>query len=679
MQKKYFLIVLLFCAFLGSCTDPDVANDNEDVAVLKVLVGSSESQNISTKSTFSETGIYNLHVLVYNSSGELIGYGYSSMGNSVTLATRVGTGNTVYAVANTYNSSLFDGSVAATESQLKKFLNSTSTLDGIKVGDGSTSGLVMVGSKINVAISSSGTTIPSDQFLVTRLSAKITLTITGYNGITITGYTIKNLPKKSYIVARPNANESLLTDIVVGDDASSTSNDRFDSSVTGLSVSNCSTSFYMYENRRGGRVSVSGTTGTSINEREKVTYAPTGSTYVDISAKGTTFSSVYRVYLGADNCQNYNVKRNVNYTYNISLKGAMSYDTRVTTNILLTPTAVSESNCYMVTPGSAIRIPVSRANTAIAGSIPDVTKNWDTDLLWTDNSTGLASNGVIENIVADYSNGGIIVKAGTAEGNAVVVVKNLSGTILWSWHIWVTNYNPNTDKTYTFNGFTWMDRNLGAKNATIGSAGAFGFFYQWGRKDPFPGPNANTSGNGNIITLYDRYGNALVRNSTGLKVEAVTSAVTNYLQKSINNPLTFYAGVSNNDYDWYSYNAGVYNDYLWVTSSGTKNIYDPCPIGWRIPNSTEPTLWANLSASWDGTNLGQNWGTNLGWWPASGHPSCGDYGFAVGSGFFWTAQTSGTKGCYMDFYPTSPPTVTWTFGGGISNRAYGASERCVKE
>jgi len=106
----------------------------------------------------------------------------------------------------------------------------------------------------------------------------------------------------------------------------------------------------------------------------------------------------------------------------------MSYDTRVTTNILLTPTAVSESNCYMVTPGSAIRIPVSRANTAIAGSIPDVTKNWDTDLLWTDNSTGLASNGVIENIVADYSNGGIIVKAGTAEGNAVVVVKNTE------WH-----------------------------------------------------------------------------------------------------------------------------------------------------------------------------------------------------------------------------------------------------
>jgi len=679
MQKKCILIILLFCVFLGSCTDPDFASDNEGIAVLRVSVGNAAAQEITTKATFNESGIYNLHVLVYNSIGELVGYGYSSTGNSVTLKTRVGEGNTVYAVANTYNPSLFDGSVATSESKLKTLLSSTSTLEGIKVSDSSTSGLVMSGSKSNVIISSSGTTISSSDFTISRLAAKITLNITGLNGIVITGYTIKNIPKKGYIVARPNTNESLTTDLAVGDDASSTSSDRFDTSVTGLSTSNYTTSFYMYENRRGGRVSVSGTTGTSTNEREKVTYAPTGSTYVDISAKGATFSSVYRVYLGADNCQNYSVKRNVNYTYNINLKGAMSYDTRVTTSILVTPTAVSESNCYMVTPGSAIRIPVSRANTAIAGSIPDVTKNWDTDLLWTDNSAGLASNGVIENIVADYSNGGIIVKAGTAEGNALVVVKNLSGTILWSWHIWVTSYNPNTGTAYTYNGYTWMDRNLGAKNATVGSAGAFGFFYQWGRKDPFPGPNANTSGNGNIVTLYDRYGNALVRNSTGLKVEAVTNAVANYLQKSINNPLTFYAGDSNNDTDWYSYIAGTHNNYLWSTSSGTKNIYDPCPIGWRVPYVTEPALWSGLSQSWDYTNLGQNWGITLGWWPGAGHPSGTDYAFAVGTGFYWTAQFSGTKGCYLDFYPVDlANNITWTYGGGTMVRALGASERCVK-
>jgi len=677
--KCSYMFVLVCIFFSLSCTDQESPDNTEGLAVLRVSVGNDAAQEVSTKATFNESGIYNLHVLVYNGSGNLIGHGYSNTGNSVTLTTRVGTGNTVYAIANTYNSTLFDGFVATSELKLKTLLSSTSTLEGIKVSDSSTSGLVMSGSKSNVTISSSGTTISSSDFAISRLSAKITLNITGLNGIVITGYAIKNLPKKGYIVARPNTNESLVTDLAVGDDASSTSTDRFDTSVTGLSTSSYATSFYMYENRRGGRVNVSGTTGTSTNEREKVTYAPTGSTYVDISAKGTTFSSVYRVYLGADNSQNYSVKRNVNYTYNITLKGAMSYDTRVTTSILVTPTAVSASNCYMLTPGSAIRIPVSRANSAISGSIPDVTKNWDADLLWTDNSAGLASNGVIENIVADYSNGGIIVKAGTAEGNALVVVKNLSGTILWSWHIWVTSYNPNTGTTYTYNGYTWMDRNLGAKNATIGSAGAFGFFYQWGRKDPFPGPNANTAGNGNIITLYDRYGNALVRNSTGLKVEAVTNTVANYLQKSINNPLTFYAGVSGNDTDWYSYNAGTHNDYLWSTSSGTKNIYDPCPIGWRAPYATASTLWSGLSQSWDYTYLGQNWGATLGWWPAAGHPSGTDYAFAVGSGFFWTAQFSGTKGCYLDFYPVSPPDVTWTYGGGNMVRSLGASERCVKE
>ena len=172
-------------------------------------------------------------------------HGYSNTGNSVTLTTRVGTGNTVYAIANTYNSTLFDGFVATSELKLKTLLSSTSTLEGIKVSDSSTSGLVMSGSKSNVTISSSGTTISSSDFAISRLSAKITLNITGLNGIVITGYAIKNLPKKGYIVARPNTNESLVTDLAVGDDASSTSTDRFDTSVTGLSTSSYATSFYM--------------------------------------------------------------------------------------------------------------------------------------------------------------------------------------------------------------------------------------------------------------------------------------------------------------------------------------------------------------------------------------------------------------------------------------------------
>lgn len=664
MQKIYIVFYLLFSFFLYSCTDESTSNNNEETAVLKVVVGSSQSQEVSTRTTFNEDGIHNLHVLVYNSSHNLIGSGYSSTGNSVTLTTRVGTGNTVYAIANTYNSSLFDGSVATSEPKLITLLSSTSTLEGIMVSGSTTSGLVMSGSKTGVNISSSGTTISSSDFKISRLAARINLNIKGYSGITITGYTIKNVPKKGYIVARPNTNESLITDLAVGDDASSTSSDRFDVPVTGLNTTGIySTSFYMYENRRGGRVSG---TGTSTNEREKVTYAPTGATYIEIYAKGTTFNSVYKVYLGADNCQNYNVKRNVNYTYDINLRGAMSYDTRVTTNILVTPTAVAESNCYMVTPGSVIRIPVSRANTAVPGVIPDVTKNWDADLLWTDNSAGLAANGVIENIVADYPNGGILVKAGSSEGNAVVVVKNLSGTTLWSWHIWVTSYNPDASGSYyVHNSYTWMNRNLGATSATPGAAGSAGLLYQWGRKDPFPGLfdlNQATE-----KPIYDTYGAIKTINFVPVP------NVTNNLLSSIANPSTIYYNYSTSPYDWYTY-SGPQNNTLWGTS---KTIYDPCPVGWHLPaynTATSTSPWSEIISSTRTWTAGAVITSPVSaYYPAAGYRWAGGGISNDGNGHYWCAVASLTD---VNAYTLSVTSGYLRLDYGSRTSSY--SVRCVK-
>ncbi len=61
--------------------------------------------------------------------------------------------------------------------------------------------------------------------------------------------------------------------------------------------------------------------------------------------------------------------------------------------------------------------------------------------------------------------------------------KDASGTILWSWHIWLTD-KPE-DQVYKNNAGTMMDRNLGATSATPGDVKALGLLYQWGRKDPF--------------------------------------------------------------------------------------------------------------------------------------------------------------------------------------------------
>ena len=626
MQKIYIWIILLFCVLLESCTDSDAISDDTHMAVLKVLVGSIESQNVLTKSTFSETGIYNLHVLVYNSSGELIGHGYSSTGNSVTLTTRVGTGNTVYAVANTYSPSLFDGSVAVTESQLKEFLSSTSSLDGIKTGDSSTSALVMAGSKSGVIISSSGTTISSGQFLVTRLAAKITLNITGNNDIKITGYAIKNIPGKSYIATRPNTNESLITDIAVGDDAVTTSGDWFDVGTTSLaSLSTYSTSFYMYENRRGGRITVDSSTGTLTNQQEKSKYAPSNATYVEIYAQGTNFTATYKVYLGGDNSQNYNVKRNFDYTYTINLYSANSIDTRVTK---IENLSSKQANCYMVAPRQSIIIDVNTKGNGSTTNNQGITTTHSAAsvaILWQ----------TVSNLIniSSLSSGKVTITAGTETGNAVIAAysgANGTGTILWSWHIWVTAYELGTSGTSASNGSVlyynasttsgyMMDRNLAAYSATEAGELATDVFYQWGRKDPFP----------RDITLYGKISSiSKVYGAVSISTTIAAPSVFNYEYNSPNN--------------WNS----SPNNNLWGNGAA-KTIFDPCPYGWKVPadgiysyfltSGTTPRVSGSYS---NGFNFIYS-GSSTTWYPASGFRSQanGDFGASGTMGFCWSSSS----------------------------------------
>jgi hypothetical protein len=253
---------------------------------------------------------------------------------------------------------------------------------------------------------------------------------------------------------------------------------------------------------------------------------------------------------------------------------------RVTVSQVSVP-AAAPSNCYIVRPGAEIYIPVSRANehnpSAIGANTP-----FTTELVWSDTPGLLAE----QSTYGSGSTGAIRVKTAVGKrGNAVVAVK-VDGVIKWSWHIWVTNYDPQTNlwDPHSAGGTTsqnirFMDRDLGAMEASNTPAG-WGLHYQWGRKDPFQPHN-----DWNIIAV----------NSTAS------------VEESIQHPNTYY-------YKSQAHWLSQPDDNLWGGVAKVKTIYDPCPAGFRVPLGGAGTLspWAGLEPSW-GEEGGYTWGTSF--WP----------------------------------------------------------------
>lgn len=311
------------------------------------------------------------------------------------------------------------------------------------------------------------------------------------------------------------------------------------------------------------------------------------------------------------------------------------------------PSIQPEANSYIVTPnGPGIMIPVSRsgigANTAFTAQ-----------LVWTDNSKGVAPTSNIREVsqVGTGSSGYIVVKPGSASGNALVAIKS-GNTILWSWHIWVTDYNPVPIGTGKF-----MDRNLGAIGNTPGEVGTMGLLYQWGRKDPFPGTQS----------FY---------NATGSPVNVsidISALVGSRFARSFANPTTYYA-YSIGGKDWIGPSISHKDDELWGRNTTAQTIYDPCPAGWRVPKSS---LWSGIQTNspWNAVNRGFTNKAYGGFYPAAGSRQFDSDGEIVDvgtKGYYWSASVDGRESRDLYFHKDG-----MSLGDNVRSNAY--SVRCVKE
>jgi len=321
------------------------------------------------------------------------------------------------------------------------------------------------------------------------------------------------------------------------------------------------------------------------------------------------------------------------------------------------------SNCYIISTNEPINLPVAFAN---ADKKIRVTENQPVSakLVWMDGTN------VIDNIQITGSgkNATIKVTAGTQEGNAVVAATNSSGDVLWSWHIWVTNQNPEAE-IKSNNYYMFMDRNLGALQALPGN-GSFGLLYQWGRKDPFPGADLGT---GESRTVYDLSGTP----STIIDILPVT--VADNIENAITNPHVFYTSAVAPYYSWTGLDTS--DNLLWSDEDGNKTPYDPCPDGWRVPLSGAGTRspWQGLTAGVSTdfiTNMGWEW-SQAGYYPATGcrMSDTGMLADVAFRGFVWSA-TPYSANAYLFRFGNSANSVN---ASATNYRANGYAIRCVKE
>ena len=200
-------------------------------------------------------------------------------------------------------------------------------------------------------------------------------------------------------------------------------------------------------------------------------------------------------------------------------------------------------------------------------------------LLWQD------TDELVEQV--GLSDGKVQVKMGRSRGNALIAVYDKANPnaedakVLWSWHLWCTPVPQIIEYTAPRTGheYTIMDRNVGATTSTLGLVTTQGLQYQFGRKDPF-----TTS------LDYDEEVAVFLRN--------VRSDSLPHLF-SYEEPLTIAQAIGKPDVFIHRMNlsGGKWCEtsemkYLWGNPEGqveyfpsltVKTIYDPCPIGYKVP------------------------------------------------------------------------------------------------
>ena len=318
-----------------------------------------------------------------------------------------------------------------------------------------------------------------------------------------------------------------------------------------------------------------------------------------------------------------------------------------------------------------------------------------------------------------------IKKENLQNGNAVVAVTNATGKVMWSWHLWFTPKSSLKKIPVTSDGseYKYMTDNLGwkytkwtgglkrevvvkieqqaetgeKKTATITlkqAAGnnvreGYGNLYQWGRKDPLPGTDTFYPTDGyKFNDGYTIVGDQVADYTNPANIQRMEKRT---IGLGIREPGIMLSKVGGGKLSW------TYRQYinLWSADNdkldgsvrnSQKTIYDPSPVGFKVPDAYAFKDFSNTGAVWsNGYTLKADNDKEI-YFQAGGYRD-GNDGVIKSTGSFalyWasTAMIYGTGGpgfAYRIFMSNTRFSVPINDTKGFGTRSYGYGVRPVAD
>lgn len=338
----------------------------------------------------------------------------------------------------------------------------------------------------------------------------------------------------------------------------------------------------------------------------------------------------------------------------------------------------------------------------------------DACLLWQD-APGLISNIGIVGTGNDTYVTFSVDENTIQEGNAIIAVRGPTKDILWSWHIWVTNQDLTALRTIsntttagvTYSG-TFMPVNVGWCNGIVNSYNerkcmvrisqtgtnlppqtmtitqtssvitnsGNSPYYQWGRKDPM------------LPALAGKIDKAFFVNNSNYAYgnQDLSTSVSAYIKNPHKFNIASGGGMDGKYLNLWNSNNSAIDDF---NMNVVKTIYDPCPVGFKMPNITNFRGTTTTGENANNPNIRGTWSTlnnDVGWLfdasPTKTHfQAIGLRWYTTGlsdlikiNGYYWSAVPAGATTSYRLSFGNND-----VFFKTTSQRGFGEAVRGVME